>query len=441
MQKFNEGGYQVASDNSSIGLQINDKHWSRAAVIEARKKKIWSQMGDRLTQPKHYGRKIVKYHNIPILDDRNVNDQGIDAAGVAMVAGEWYTYDTAGVRTAYATKKLAQTAILADPTLIGPVPGNGALYGSDKDMSTQKSTFPALTEEGGMVNRVGMKRETIEAEVREYGFYMSFTKESLDMDTETGLLARYATELGVAQGDVRESMIRTSIITQSEVNRTQAGHALNIDEINETSVLSFPDLRLMDQALNASLCPYDTKLIDGSTKVDTKTVAAARYVYCGPQMRPTLEDITHGGRDMWIPVEMYAAAGNIADMEIGKIGQFRFIVDQEMNYYEGAGSDQQDASNGGGPVDATYSVTDIGKPGGASYDVFPVVFVGSGSFATVGFQGDVARVKTIMPKADAHNDVYGKKGAVSISWYYGFMALRPEWMRQIICSASVVGNP
>lgn len=51
MQKFNEGGYQTSPDNSSIGLQINDKHWSRAAVIEARKKKIWSQMGDRLTQP------------------------------------------------------------------------------------------------------------------------------------------------------------------------------------------------------------------------------------------------------------------------------------------------------------------------------------------------------------------------------------------------------
>ena len=51
MQKFNEGGYPVANDNSTIGQQINDKHWSRVAVIEAKKTKVFSQLGDKLTQP------------------------------------------------------------------------------------------------------------------------------------------------------------------------------------------------------------------------------------------------------------------------------------------------------------------------------------------------------------------------------------------------------
>ncbi len=427
-QMFNKGGSQPSPDNSSIGLQINDKHWSRAAVIEARKKKIWSQMGDRLTQPKHYGSKIMKYHNIPILDKRNINDQGIDADGVTMTAGEWYSWDPAGVRTTHATKAAAVAACTPPNTGVRFQSGDGNLYGSDKDMATQKGAFPVLAEEGGMLNRVGMKRDTLEAEVIEYGFYLSFTKRSLEMDTERGLLSRYVTELGVAQGDVRESQIRTAVISASEVNRTFAGNAVSIDDVNELDTLDFPDLRLMDQALNAALCPYDTKLIDGSTKIDTKTVAAARYVYVGPQLRPTLEDVTHGGRDMWIPVEMYAAAGNIAQGEIGKIGQFRFIVDQEMNYYEGAGSTTDDT---GGPIDPNFNSTN------GAYDVFPVVFVGSGSFATVGFQGDVARVKTIMPKADAYNDVYGKRGAVSISWYFGFMVLRPEFIRQIACSAKI----
>jgi len=429
-QMFNKGGYAVSGDNSSIGVQINDKHWSRAAVIEARKKKMWSQMGDRLTQPKHYGSKLVKYHNLPIMDRRNVNDQGIDAEGVSMTAGEWYSWDasTPPIRTTHATKAAAVAACTLPATGVRFQSGDGNLYGSDKDMATQKGSFPTLSEEGGMVNRVGMKRDTLEAEVTEYGFYMSFTKRSLDMDTETGLLARYVTELGIAQGDLRESQIRTAVIGASEGNRTFAGHAIVLTDVNETSALDFPDLRLMDQALNAAYCPYDTKLIDGSTKIDTKTVAAARYVYMGPQMRPTVEDITHSGRDMWIPVEMYAAAGNIAMNEIGKIGQFRFVIDQEMNFYEGAGSNTDDL---GGAIDPNFNSTN------GAYDVFPVVFVGSGSFATVGFQGDVARVKTIMPKADAHNDVYGKKGAVSISWYFGFMTLRPEWIRQIACSAKV----
>ena len=37
--KFNKGGYPVSPDNSTIGRQINDKFWSRAAVIEAKKLK------------------------------------------------------------------------------------------------------------------------------------------------------------------------------------------------------------------------------------------------------------------------------------------------------------------------------------------------------------------------------------------------------------------
>lgn len=50
-QDFNGGGYVVAADNSAIGQQINDKFWSRAAVIESKRNKVFSQLGDKLTQP------------------------------------------------------------------------------------------------------------------------------------------------------------------------------------------------------------------------------------------------------------------------------------------------------------------------------------------------------------------------------------------------------
>ena len=46
---FNTGGY--TSPTSDLGVQFNDKHWSRAAVIEAKKVKTFSQLGDKLTQP------------------------------------------------------------------------------------------------------------------------------------------------------------------------------------------------------------------------------------------------------------------------------------------------------------------------------------------------------------------------------------------------------
>ena len=49
--KFNEGGFEVSANNSTLVVQFNDKHWSRAAIIEAKKVKTFSQLGDKLTQP------------------------------------------------------------------------------------------------------------------------------------------------------------------------------------------------------------------------------------------------------------------------------------------------------------------------------------------------------------------------------------------------------
>ena len=48
--KFNKGG--SGANQSTIGVQFNDKFWSKGAVTEAKKKKTFSQMGDKLTQPK-----------------------------------------------------------------------------------------------------------------------------------------------------------------------------------------------------------------------------------------------------------------------------------------------------------------------------------------------------------------------------------------------------
>jgi hypothetical protein len=50
--KYNKGTqYTGVTHTSSVGPQINDKFWSRAAIVEAKKQRIFTQMGDALTQP------------------------------------------------------------------------------------------------------------------------------------------------------------------------------------------------------------------------------------------------------------------------------------------------------------------------------------------------------------------------------------------------------
>ena len=42
-----------------------------------------------------------------------------------------------------------------------------------------------------------------------------------------------------------------------------------------------------------------------------------------------------------------------------------------------------------------------------------------------------------MPKADAHNDPFGKNGSMSISWYYGTLIYRPERIQLIQTAAKI----
>ena len=426
--KFNTGGFNPAT--SSIGAQINDKFWSKVAIKEARKKRVFSQLGDKLVQPKNYGDKLVKYHELPIIHALNVNDQAIDANGVKLVKDKWYAYDNAGAMTGstsgYATKELAKAAAGATGSIKS---GNGNLYGGDTDFAVIKGSFPALSEEGGKVNAVGMKRLTLEATVSEFGFHIPFTKKALEMDTETGLLARMSMEVGEAQGEIREKQIAVGLLSASELNRVYAGNASTIAEMGAGDVVSFQDIRGMEQSLKLARSPKQTKMIDGSTKIGTVVVGAGYAAYVPQELYPVLEDMEHAGVRVWKPVESYAAAGTIMEGEIGKISATRFIEVEEMPKYAGAGASSVDAVDDAG-VDNMYT-------SGNKYDVFPILYVGSDSFGTIGFEGDVARVNTVMPTADAHNDVFGKKGAVAISWYFGMLIYRPERIRQILTTSKL----
>jgi hypothetical protein len=101
---------------------------------------------------KNFGDTLVKYHEIPILDDRNINNQGIDANGVTMTSGKWYGWDATGARIEYNTKADAKEA-LRTGAVTRIQSGDGNMFGSSKDVATQRGAFPLLTEEGGMVKK------------------------------------------------------------------------------------------------------------------------------------------------------------------------------------------------------------------------------------------------------------------------------------------------
>ena len=366
---------------SNIGTQLRTDHLVKKALIEARKEQYFSQLADTTSMPKNMGKTIKRYHYIPLLDDANINDQGLDASG----------------------------AVIAD----------GNLYGSSKDVGTITSKLPALSENGGRVNRVGFKRKELEGTFEKFGFFDEYTQESMDFDTDEQLMEHINREMINGATEITEDALQIDLLNAAGVIR-YAGAATQDSEIDGTCKVTYGDLMRLGIDLDNNRSPKHTKVITGTRMIDTKVLPAARVLYCGSELLPLLESLKdmHNER-AFIPVEKYAAGGTVLNGEAGAISSFRVVIVPEMLKWAGAGANV--AVN-----DADHYST------GGKYDVFPMLTIGSESFTTIGFQTDGKSVKfKIYHKKPGEatadrNDPYGETGFMSIKWYYGFMILRPE---------------
>ena len=365
---------------STMGGQMNTFKWDKKAIIEARKKQVFGQLGSTVGLPKHMGKAIKKYVKIPLLDDANINDQGIDAAG----------------------------AVIA----------NGNLYGSSKDVGTILSKLPTLTENGGRVNRVGYTRKEIEGSIEKMGFFHEITQEAMDFDSEDSLHEDIHREMVNGAMEIYEDVLQIELLTAAGVVKF-AGAASQDSEMDETCKATYGGLLRLSIDLDNNRTPKQTKVITGTRLIDTVTVAGGRIMYIGSELLPLLDGLVDNhGRPAFIPVHKYAAGTNVLNGEVGSVGYFRIVVVPEMVKWEGAGADATG--------DAIHYQTDN------KFDVFPMLVVGDGSFSTIGFQTSGKDVKwkitTKLPgvaTAD-RTDPYGETGFSSIKWYHGTLIERDE---------------
>jgi len=412
---YNAPSSTASGTASTVGPQARTDYYYKKAIIAVRDMQYFMPLADVRAMPKHMGKKIKQDVYVPLLDVRNTGDQGIDAAGTALVAGTWSAWNASGVlqNTNYANEGAAVTAAGAG----GEVAINDQnLYGSSKDTGTITSKIPALTENGGRVNRVGFTRIQIEGDLYKRGFFTEYTQESMDFDSDSELLMHITEEALVGANELTESELQADLLTNASANGTAyfmgGTTKLTVDE-----VVTYTDLMNLSIALDNNKTPKQTKVIAGSRMVDTKTINGGRVMYVGSELIPVLKAMVDlHSAPAFVSVEKYADAGNTMNGEIGSIDQFRIIVVPEMQFDEGGGASAADTAGNG--------------QNGA--DIYPMLVVGDGAFTTVGFQTDGKSVKfTVNHKKPGKeiaslDDPYGEVGFYSIKWYYGFMALRPE---------------
>lgn len=389
---------QKSSIDGAGSDQMNTFFWLKKALIESRKEQFFMPLSSTINMPKHFGKTIKVFEYVPLLDDRNINDQGLDATG----------------------------AVIA----------NGNLYGSSKDIGTITNKLPTLTENGGRVNRVGFTRLTREGSIHKFGFFTEFTQEALDFDSDDGLKEHLSRELLNGAVQLTEAVLQRDLLAGAGTVLFSGAASSNAEVTGEivpevpstspeipASVVTYQSLMRLDQILNDNRTPKQTKIIVGSRMIDTKTIPSGRVMFIGSELVPLVRGMTDlFGNEAFIPVQQYGDAGTIMNGEIGSVDAFRIIVVPEMLHWAAAGAEVVDNPGYRTSMDGVDE----------KYDIYPMLVVGDDSFVTIGFQTDGKSVKfsvmTKMPGRETadRNDPYGETGFSSIKWYYGILIKRPE---------------
>ena len=370
--------------HGSMGPELVNEIIDRKVITEQAKKMVFSQFGSHRNLPIGQGKSISKEIFLPIMDERNINDQGIDANGVTIE--------------------------------------NGNLIGGSTDLNSMKSFMPRLTEHGGRVNRVGVRKQKITGSICKYGFYIEHSKEAFDFSSTEKIEYHIRREMIRAASELYELNLAADLINGAGVVKF-GGEAMSFDEITGEvgeviSQITYDGLMKLGITLTDNQTPLDTMMITGHRNEDTKTIDAARYAIVGPELIPTFSRMRDTmGERAYTPVRHYGAAGSIAEGEHGSVDGWRIIVNPFSGSYAGKGAVVNN--------NAGYRATN------GRYDVFPLTVVGSGSFSTLGLRGGKGGKKwDIYYRKPEDNyttlDPYGETGFMSIKWWYGTLIERPE---------------
>lgn len=467
-KRYNDGGSPYGAD-SSVGEQIVQEAYWRKAIVDAQRDMYFMPLAQVKDMPRNSGKTMKANVYIPVLDDRNLSDEGIDAAGNLLVALDGggdpilYVYQDnvvlsldavnfpgADANGGYAwNTDFATTVadIVADYDAVNGVGafatdsaangfrvdyGYSNMYGSSRDPGVITAKLPQLAEGAQRVNRVGSTRVLVEGSIAQFGFFTEYTEESIQFDTDAELLMHITTEMMHAAVENTEDTLQRDLLNSAGTIR-YAGNAGSKAAIAEADQVGYNDFVQLAITLDLNRTPKHTNVITGSRMIDTKTVNAARFMYIAPEQRPALEALSdYQGNKALIDVKHYAGQTTVMNGEIGSIHDFRIIVNPEMQYDLAGG-----AAIGAGAV---YN-------DGVNVSTFPMLVVGEDSFSTIGFMSDGNKRNTkftihhMKPGRESvtRENPYGNMGLMSIRWWYGFLLKRPE--RIAVIWTAVLTNP
>lgn len=336
-----------------------------------------------------------------------------------------------------------------------------------------------LAEGAGAVNQRVLEKITMSTTQARYGEMIEFTDE-VDMFSEDEIQVRYREELAALANSRYEDLLQMDMLGTSTKN--YSGTAVSKGTIGDMIAkdgseddvwkVSYDLLRRSVRTLVRNRAKKNTSILTGSTKIGTQPVNAAYYAIVGADVKSDLENLTRGQtystEYVYVPAYMYAGAGNLAEGEIGKAHDIRFVESERAVVYGGEGAfasawyntadtgltfpyaTQAEAVAAAGSsgftaagtaalveYEGSLATTDVGAEGATKFDVHPILFPTQNAFATVGLKGQgKINFNAKGPGEVSIVNPYGTKGFFSYNFFYAGILLEAEKVLVTLVAAS-----
>jgi len=390
--------YGNGTTTATAGANTITHYYDKAGVKAANVVNIYGQFADRRSMPLKMGKtfKVSKWLHI--------YDRQLDSAG--QVGGTDAQFAAKGYLTA-------------------------------RNITDVSGGMPTLTEGSGPANKVTIKKVTIETGFSRYGEMIDYTDE-VDMFSEDMVQIQYREELGHLANMRYEDLTQLDLLATTTIQ--YVGTSTAIAEVGQdttaadgttdsASMISYDMIRKITRRLVRNRAEKNTTIVSGDTKVDTRTINKAYYAVVGPEIKYDLDNLTRGTGNAeefaYIPAYKYAAASNLAEGEVGSMGDVRFIESESALVYSGQGA----------AVPAAYA-GDLSN-NGSNFDVFPILFPTKGSFAIVGLKGKgKIKFNSQSPGKIELSNPYATQGFFSYNFWYAGIILREErLLKGYVCAS------
>lgn len=298
-------------------------------------------------------------------------------------------------------------------------------------------------------NQTTLSKVILNAFIEKFGESLTYTQE-VTMFSEDKMLLQYREDLGGRAGQLYEDLLQLDMLATPTV--FYSGVATSLSTLGVGIGEGLPDAVTQKNAIEDSYkvnldlfnrlerimidyrVPRDTEILTGDVKIGTKPIGQCYVGIISSALLNDLRNITRDAKNssqfVFTEVQEYAGQTTTLEGEVGRLGNFRFVIAEKAMVDRGMGAEVDENYVGR----LSHTLCQDGKK---RFDVFPILFPGKGAMGSITLIGN-SNITWHEKKAGEADklDHYGAVGFISYHFWYGSMLIRPERMIRVNVLAS-----